>query len=270
MRLNRPGTLNQLGKKITPFIGRVATKSPTVTNCIELACAYLSCVVGKGAGSGWDKGEEAAASKIIRRPNPVILDLGANHGAWTQEMQRLIGSDGRWILVDAAVECCAILRQIKGVEVIEAAVGELPGKTVFYTPGEGAELASLYKRQDSCISGLKLQEREVTVTTIDQILNDRGITDVDLVKMDLEGHELFALRGASESLKKGRIRALTFEFGSGNVNSRTFFRDFWELLTGLGYTIQRICPGGAAVKVPEYYEDLEYFRGVTNYLAVRT
>jgi hypothetical protein len=51
------------------------------------------------------------------------------------------------------------------------------------------------------------------------------------------------------------------------VNSRTFFRDFWELLIPLGFEIRRICPGGRTIGVKSYYEDLEMFRGVTNYIA---
>jgi hypothetical protein len=86
--------------------------------------------------------------------------------------------------------------------------------------------------------------------------------------MDIEGHELFALKGALAALGAKRIGALSFEFGAGNVNSRTFFRDFWQLLTPLGYELRRICPGGATTTLFEYYEDLEFFRGVTNYLAV--
>ena len=91
----------------------------------------------------------------------------------------------------------------------------------------------------------------------------------DFLKMDLEGHELFALRGAGDYLAPGKIAALAFEFGSANVNSRTFFRDFWELLTPLGYTLYRMVPGGRTLKISHYDETLEFFRGATNYLAVR-
>jgi FkbM family methyltransferase len=172
-------------------------------------------------------------------------------------------------LIDPAAECCTRLRKLNGVEVIEAAVGECAGKAKFYTPGDGSGLASLHKRHDSHVrqEHLILQEREVTVTTIDEILDQHGIELVDLAKMDLEGHELFALRGAARSLKTHRIRTLTFEIGTANVDSRTYFRDFWDLLTGCGYRLQRIYPGGKTVPVLEYYEDLEYFRGVTNYIA---
>jgi hypothetical protein len=87
--------------------------------------------------------------------------------------------------------------------------------------------------------------------------------------MDIEGHELFALRGAKNALKAGCIRALSFEFGSGNINSRTFFRDFWDLLTMYEYKIVRVLPGGKLYSVRAYNEDLEYFRGVSNYIAYR-
>jgi hypothetical protein len=52
------------------------------------------------------------------------------------------------------------------------------------------------------------------------------------------------------------------------VNSRTFFRDFWELLAPLSFELRRICPGGKTTVVKSYYEDLEPFRGVTNYVAI--
>ena len=58
-----------------------------------------------------------------------------------------------------------------------------------------------------------------------------------------------------------------FEFGSANVNSRTFFRDFWDLLTGYGYRVERIIPGGGTPPSAATPRDLEYFRGATNYVA---
>jgi FkbM family methyltransferase len=268
LRLNTPGKLNRFGKKITPFFSRLAANART-TSLIELTSSYLNCVIGKGGGSNWHQGERLAAARFIHRENPVIMDIGANKGWWTIELRRLIGERGRWILVDPAAECCAVLRKLNAVEVIEVAVGEHAGRAKLYTPGDGSGFASLHQRNDSHVrmEHLVLEEREVAMTTIDEILDQGGIEMVDLAKMDLEGHELFALRGAAQSLKTRRIHTLTFEFGTSNVNSRTFFRDYYDLLTGYGYRIQRIYPSGKTVPVLEYYEDLEYFRGVTNYIA---
>jgi hypothetical protein len=107
----------------------------------------------------------------------------------------------------------------------------------------------------------------VPVVTIDSVIEDKKLDRIDFMKMDIEGHELFALKGAMQALEAHKIKALSFEFGSGNVNSRTYFRDFWNLLRPLDFEFHRICPGGMTVPVREYYEDLEVFRGVTNYIA---
>jgi len=87
--------------------------------------------------------------------------------------------------------------------------------------------------------------------------------------MDIEGHELYALRGAQQTLAAGKIGALSFEFGCGNINSRTYFRDFWDLLSGAGFSLWRITLSGKEIPISNYYEDHEYFRGATNYVAVR-
>ena len=79
-----------------------------------------------------------------------------------------------------------------------------------------------------------------------------------------------ALRGARRALESGKSGALSFEFGNANVNSHTFFRDFWQLLTTAGFRLWRITPGGRELLVEEYYEDYEYFRSVSNFVAERT
>lgn len=267
MRLTTKGRINQLGKIVTPYLGRLAARRH-LASFIDLTSAYLNFLLGKGAGTGWDKGEELAASKFISNPEPVILDLGANCGEWTEGVRRLIGERGRWILIEPASKCCERLRKLRSVEVLQVAVGEKAGTAQLYSPKDGSVLASLYFRQDTFIRGQTMESYEVSVATIDEILNERQIKIVDFAKMDLEGHELFALRGAEQSLRTHRIRVLSFEFGSSNVNSRTYFRDFWNLLTKYNYRIERICPGGKTMPVTEYYEDLEYFLGATNYIAI--
>jgi hypothetical protein len=49
-----------------------------------------------------------------------------------------------------------------------------------------------------------------------------------MVKMDIEGHELTALKGFGAALDVARV--LQFEFGGCNIDSRTYFQDFWYFL----------------------------------------
>jgi Methyltransferase FkbM domain len=110
----------------------------------------------------------------------------------------------------------------------------------------------------------------VPVVTLDAVIRDHNVAKIDLLKLDIEGAELAALCGSHDSLQGGIVSAIQFEFGSANIYSKTFFRDFWEILSPLGYRLSRILPGGRLLSVPEYSEDLEHFRGVSNYIAVRS
>jgi hypothetical protein len=105
------------------------------------------------------------------------------------------------------------------------------------------------------------------LTTVDLIVDRFELAKVDLLKLDVEGAELDALVGAKSTLERRAIRSITLEFGSANIYSRNFFRDFWDLLVPLGFRISRILPGGRLLSIPRYSEELEYFRGVSNYLA---
>jgi FkbM family methyltransferase len=271
-RLTDAGSLNNIAKKVTPQIG-TAVQVLGMSNGIELFVSYLNLLVGKGSGSGWDKTETTATADVIRHSccsdHPTVIDCGANRGNWMNKLRHNLGTDnGRWIAIEPAHENVQLLQSLPNIEVIEAAVGERVEELKLYSNNSGSEWASLHERNDSFTQGHEFSVRTVSVIMIDSLIADKGLDHVDFMKMDIEGHELFALRGAMRSLSDGRIKALSFEFGSGNVNSRTFFRDFWDLLHPLGFEFRRICPGGATIPVKNYYEDLEVFRGVTNYIAI--
>jgi polynucleotide 5'-kinase involved in rRNA processing len=71
---------------------------------------------------------------------------------------------------------------------------------------------------------------EVEIVTIDEVIEKEKIVRIDFLKIDTEGHELAVLEGASNALKAGIIRCIQFEFNEMNVVSRTFFKDFKNIL----------------------------------------
>ena len=105
--------------------------------------------------------------------------------------------------------------------------------------------------------------------TIDEYADELGLDFIDVIKVDVEGHELAVFEGAYKRLSEKRIGVVFFEFGSANLNSRTFFRDFWALFKGYGYDLYRVLPGGATLSISHYDDSLEYFRGASNYIAIK-
>jgi len=224
---------------------------------------------GKGSGSGWDiAGEAAAALKFIPF-NSVVFDIGANKGDWSREILEKRNGKLRLFLFEPQAACFPHLDSLqdKGAMIVKSAVGERDEVSTLYSPGDGAENASLHRRRDSYFAEQVFAPRPVNVVSIDSFLKVSGLESVEFMKMDIEGHELFALRGALTALSRHAIKSLSFEFGSGNINSRTFFRDYWDLLTGLSYRIYRVLPRGNILPIYHYAEELEYFRGVSNYIA---
>ncbi len=272
MKPHQQGLSQEIGKKLAPFFTKIFMHGSLI-KLMQLLEIYLAIIQGKGAGTGWDiQGEVTAAVLYINRPDVVIFDVGANTGEWSVRILEVLKATDKChiFLFEPSQHCQDILRSMKlpKVTLIEAAVGEESGSATFYSPNPGSPISSLHLRRDSYFQQYKFKEETVQVVTIDEIVDKFKIDIVDFVKIDVEGNELAVIRGAQKSMKSKCIKALSFEFGSGNINSRTYFRDFWDILHSYGYEIHRICPGGTLVLIEEYYEDLEYFRGVTNYLAV--
>ena len=109
---------------------------------------------------------------------------------------------------------------------------------------------------------------KVGVRTLDEYCAERAVEAIDLLKMDVEGHELDVMQGGVRMLRERRIRMLTFEFGGCNINSGIFFQDYWYFIrdNSLG-DLYRLTPSGYLAPVTHYNELYEQFRP-TNYLLV--
>jgi len=86
---------------------------------------------------------------------------------------------------------------------------------------------------------------------------------IDYIKIDIEGHELDALRGMGERVSD--VKIIQFEFGGCNIDTRTYFQDFWYFFKSKNFRIYRITPAGCKL-IPAYKESDEFFL-TTNYIA---
>lgn len=268
---HKSGVVKRLAQLTIPVVASSAS-ALHMQWLLRYAEIGIELLQGKGSGSGWDLDAELlAAAACIRRPNPVLLDVGANYGEWAQGMVRLFPATQKIVLFEPQEECLAQLRRLDlpGKLIIPGAVGDRPGTSSFYVGTEGWAGASFYERTETFFSEMRQRQIEVRVRTLDEVIEREGIEFIDFAKFDIEGAELEALRGASRAFSRGAIGAISVEFGSGNMNSRTYFRDLWGFLTGYGFEIYRVLPGGRRLRIRQYYEDLEHFRGVSNYIAQR-
>jgi len=63
------------------------------------------------------------------------------------------------------------------------------------------------------------------------------------------------------------IDLVAFEFGGCNIDTRTFFQDFWYFFREVHFRIFRITPSGYLYPIESYKEIYEQFR-TTNFIAI--
>jgi FkbM family methyltransferase len=180
----------------------------------------------------------------------VVLDIGANRGGYAALVRNaLLGA--RIFCFEPAPGNLVELEDLAhslSLFVVPVAVGAAPGKLTLYdyADGKGSSHASVFKGVIEDLhqiqSGRRSMAYEVSVTTIDLFLRERGIDRVDLLKIDVEGFELAVMKGAAEALAAGRIGIVQFEFSELNIYGRNFLQDFREFL--LAYDFYRILDNG--------------------------
>jgi FkbM family methyltransferase len=230
-----------------------------------------------GIGSGGDalaSGEHGVFRLMSKTLNPpyCIFDVGSNQGQFLKLVLSQIKTE------DFTIHCFEPgihtfkqldLSAVKDQRIIlnNFGMSRSPGEACLYYDEAGSKLASLTRRNLSHV-GISFDKSEkVRLDTIDRYCAEKEIQCIQLLKIDVEGHELDVLEGAHEMLHSKRVRIVTFEFGQCNVDSRTFFRDFWFFFKGLDMRLLRITPTGYLFPVTRYEELLEQFR-VTNFVAL--
>lgn len=211
--------------------------------------------------------EAVLAASFVSNPSRaggVIVDAGANVGSYTQALIKSGIPFKKIVMIEPAPALNARLNDLANhypeIAFEPIAVGAEPGSLDLYFDHEGSGLASLYQRDVSHVGVDMNQSVRVPVDTLDSIASKYAFEIIDYLKLDLEGHELEALKGAKKLLEEKRIRAITFEFGGCNIDSRTYVKDFWSLLVKkYGFAFYRLAPGRRLIKLERYSESLERF-----------
>ena len=95
-----------------------------------------------------------------------------------------------------------------------------------------------------------------------------GLSRVDLLKIDVEGHEIEVLSGFRDTLAspERRPRVIQFEYGHTWLPARHTLMEAYDLLRRSGYIVGRLYPDGVDFKPYSLADD--HFR-MGNYIAAQ-
>jgi FkbM family methyltransferase len=158
-----------------------------------LAWAYL-------AYKRWFEAKDLESLREFVRPDSTVVDVGANIGFFTIHFARWVGSRGCVLAIEPEIHNLETLRKRVArehgsarVELVEGAAAEIDAPVFLVVnpihPGDH-----------------RLGDEGVPVNgyAIDNLLSERGLTDVSLIKIDVQGAEFRALKGAEQTLRSAQ------------------------------------------------------------------
>lgn len=163
--------------------------------------------------------EMTAGIERILRPGDAFVDLGGNEGWFSLIASRVVGPKGRVLCVEPQARLWPIVEknaQLNGftqLELVPVAVGPAGKAEITLAPSVNTGASSMATR--SRVN----RTQEVDVRPLDDIVEGRGIREVRLLKVDIEGFELNALRSAGRLLKENRIRHILIEFHDAQLGA---------------------------------------------------
>ena len=236
--------------------------------------------LGAGGGASVESSGEAIAFRLLlnqpaqcRQKNLCIFDVGANKGQYLGlALNSLLGEQFSLHSFEPSAATFVLLENMFGglpdVHLNPFGLGRESGEFEFYSDADASELGSLTRRRLHHLGIQHQRSERVRIETLDGYCGDHGIGTIDLLKIDVEGHELDVLRGGEAIFSRRGVRLVVFEFGGCNIDTRTFVRDFWYFFIDFGMkSFHRIMPCGRLFRLEGYNETIETFR-TTNFLVV--
>jgi FkbM family methyltransferase len=166
--------------------------------------------------------EDDIIERFLPKQGDIVVDIGAHMGRYTIIGAKRVGAQGKVVAIEAhpgnfeMLNSNIKLNQLTNVIPLNYAVYSKETKIKLYLPDE----ESGYTMHHSIMSSYvftkykdKTEDKfvEVSANTLDYFLQLEGITDVNWIKIDVEGAEFEVLKGAHNVLSNSKNISLLIE-----------------------------------------------------------
>jgi FkbM family methyltransferase len=211
----------------------------------------LPIVAGRLKGKKWTVGagipqilgmwQEMYTDKFAESiyQSSVVYDVGAHGGWYTLLASELVGPRGKVVAFEPLPSVLTLLKRnveinhCTNVQIVEAAVSDNDGTATFFALADGTlgSLSPSYGPNTTTVKTVK----------IDSLVREKIIPAPYVIKMDIEGGELAALKGA-ESMLVEHAPMIFLE-----THGFDMCVDCCRVLTSLGYAVERFHGSGTMV-----------------------
>jgi FkbM family methyltransferase len=188
-----------------------------------------------------DRAERQLLKRILF-PGAVVVDAGANIGIYSEFLWRCVGPTGAVHSFEPSPDnfkrLRAATRKLPNVRLSQAAVGERSGNSELYLSDKLNVDHRAYMAD-----GDSRRTVPIEIVALDDYFKPGE--RVDLIKMDIQGYELHALRGANRVLEDNPDIKLLVEFWPyGLKQAGANWVDLIAALEGKGMVIKQVSTAG--------------------------
>jgi len=176
----------------------------------------------------------------------VFLDVGAHIGYFSLKAARKVGQTGRVVAFEPNPETLKLLRDNVSANRAENVVVEPIActdreqtLTLFAAPSFNTGAASLGRNNADFSPDGPPKEYSVRGRPIDDVVRELNLARVDVIKIDVEGAELFVVRGAMNTLKRFHPKLIVEVVPAQLANLKTTPDDLIAAIKAAGYNRSR-------------------------------
>jgi FkbM family methyltransferase len=162
----------------------------------------VACLVATGV---YEPIETKILQHITKR-SKVVIDVGANVGYYTVELAKLLETSGELLSFEPVEATFSQLRKNvelnqleKKVKTFQLGLSNSITETEIFLPkisgSSAASLRNLHPEEE-------FESQVIKISTLDYVVGSLGITDCNLIKIDVEGGELQVIEGGIETISK--------------------------------------------------------------------
>jgi len=195
----------RLGRSLIGKTGPARVKRSGFRWELDLSEVIEFCVFLFGAFEG-------KTIKLYRRvvkEGFTVIDVGGNIGSHALPLAARVGPTGRVLSLEPSSSAFRklqlnvalnpeIAQRITLIQTLVVAPGTKAVDAEVYSSWPFESTAALHEKH----RGQLTSTEGATALTLDEIVKAQGLTRVDLIKIDVEGHEYRVLQGAVETIKK--------------------------------------------------------------------
>lgn len=222
-------------------IRRIPAQADGVTLSVDPSTLFGARIIEHGTYES----EVVGMLRSILREGDGFVDLGANEGFFSMIASGIVGPTGRVFAIEPQERLWPVIMQnvvlndAANVVLVPFAVSDAPGEAeIVVTPASNSGAASLVPNS-SMLSRLRPKQQVVT-RSLDDLSRRYRFGGIGLMKIDIEGFELNALRSAESLMKSKMIRNIIVEIHPAHLAALGQSQEeVFKLLEQYGYSVER-------------------------------